>query len=138
MIAKTIAAGFAAALVLSAAIPARAASAIDLCPNGAITMIRISKISPKGTVAGFEKAVADHAKWYADHGYGEDRIVSAPVLVYDEANHTMVQATNEVMTIHTNAHPVPRDKHDAAWDAYIAEYRANAEAGGETTACVPR
>jgi hypothetical protein len=129
-----------AALVVSVMLipPAMAASSSDLCPNGNITIIRINKITPKGTAEGFEKAVADHAKWFADHGYGEDRIVSAPVLIYDQANKTMVEATNEVMTIHSNSHAIPRDKHDAAWDAFTAEYRANSEAGGETTACLPR
>jgi hypothetical protein len=99
--------------VLAAAAPAMAASAIDLCPNGDVTMIRISRITQGGSIAGFEKAVADHARWYAEHGYGEDRIVAAPVLIYDQANRTMVQADSEMMTIHSNAHPVPRDKHDA-------------------------
>ena len=139
MIRKPTASVLAAAFIASmTAAQAMAASANDLCPNGNLMTIRVSKISPKGSTAGFEKAVADHAKWYADHGYGEDKIVSAPILVYDEANKTEVQATNELMTIHTNAHPVPRDKHDAAWDAYVAEYRANAEYGAETTACMPK
>jgi hypothetical protein len=134
-----------ALLVSAAAIPvmaipatALAASATDLCQNGNVMTIRINKITSKGSAEGLEKAVADHAKWYADHGYTEDRIVSAPVLMYDQANRTMVKVADEVMTIHTNAHPVPRDKHDAAWEAFTAEYRANAENGAETTACMPK
>jgi hypothetical protein len=124
--------------LLSFAAPALAASPTDLCPNGNITTVRVDKIIPSGSMAGFQKAVADHAKWYADHGFNADMIMSAPVLVYDEANKTMVKAPDQMMTVHMNSSLVPRDKHDAAWDAYVAEYKANSEITSETMACLPK
>lgn len=140
MIFKSLASALAAALVLGAttvADVAMAATAADLCPNGDIAKIRLSKVTPTGSMAGIEKAVADHAKWYADHGFTEDRIIIAPVLVYDAANKTMRVAADQVMTLHMHSHEVPKDKHDAAWDAYVAEYKANSDVASETVVCLP-
>ncbi len=113
------------------------ASAADLCPSGDVAKMRISKVTPSGSMAGIEQAVADHDKWYADHGFTEDRIILAPILVYDAANKAMRVAPDQVMTIHMHSHEVPKDKRDAAWDAYVAEYKANSDVASETVVCLP-
>lgn len=88
-------------------------------------------------MAGFSKAVADHAKWYADHGYA-DQIVAAPVLAYDKASDSLAQVPDQIMTFHNHSVSVPKDKHDAAWDSYVAEYRANSTIATETLVCMPK
>jgi hypothetical protein len=132
--ARSVGLFFGVMIAAAAAIPA---SAADLCPSGDVAKIRISKVTPSGSMAGIAKAVADHGKWYADHGFTEDRMIFAPILVYDAANKTMTVAADQVMTIHTHAHEVPKDRRDAAWDAYVAEYRANSEVASETVVCLP-
>ena len=109
-----------------------------LCPSGNIAVIRISKITPAGSMAGFRKALADHAKWYADHGYGEDVISAAPILLFDAATNGVSKSPDTIMTFHTHAHDVPMDKHDKAWDAYVAEYRANSNIQTETMVCMEK
>ncbi|MDR3512250.1 MAG: hypothetical protein P4L73_11490 [Caulobacteraceae bacterium] len=123
----------AAAGSAAAAVPAEIAN----CPAGGVAVIRISRLTPTGAIAGFNQAVADHRKWYADHGYVQDRFTVAPVLVADPASHQMVPAAGEVMTLHTHAVDVPADKHDAAWNAYVAEYQANSEIIGTVLVCLP-
>jgi hypothetical protein len=129
-----------ASLILAASGLGSAAQAADAnapCPSGSPAIVRLSKIIPGGTMDGFKKAVADHSKWYADHGYPEDRQVLAPVLVYDQAKSVWGIATDQVMTIHTHATSVPMAKHDAAWDAYVAEYKANSDIVSSTAVCMP-
>src|SRR5690348_12769827 len=57
----------AAALIVppAAAAPNPAAA----CSQGELTRIRVSKIKPGGTLAGFRQAVAAHGAWYKAHGF---------------------------------------------------------------------
>ena len=116
---------------------AMAADAPAACPSGNIAIIRISTITPKGTIAGFEKAAADHAKWYASHGYKEDQVVAAPVLLFDAATSKLSKSPDTVISFHYHSHDVPQDKHDKAWDSYVAEYNANSEIKSTTLVCMP-
>ncbi len=118
----------------SIALTASAAHAASVCPNGDIATLRTSTLTPSGTMAGLSKAVADHQKWYRDHGYA-DRILLAHVLTLDKG--AMVASSNQAITFHLRAQEVPREKHDAGWDAFVAEYRANSTVTNETTICYP-
>jgi len=103
------------------------------CPQGELTRIRLSKIKPGGSMAGFREAVAAHTRWYKAHGYRiEQRI--APVVVF--ASGKAGTSAQEVMTFATSD-DVPRDKHDAAWNAFVAKYRANSDIERETIVCLP-
>ena len=136
MISKLALNSLSLALMLGALGASGSAFAADACAAGGVTIVRISKITPTGSMAGFEKAVADHAKWYADHGL-KDVIVAAPILKYDAASKSLVKVGDQEMTFHMHSTPVPMDKHDAAWNAYVAEYRANSDITSETMACMP-
>jgi hypothetical protein len=103
------------------------------CAQGELTRIRLSKIKPGGSMAGFRDAVAAHTRWYKTHGYRiEQRI--APVLVSIKGR--LQASPNEVMTFATSA-DVPREKRDAAWAAFVAKYRANSIVEKETIVCMP-
>ena len=106
------------------------------CPSGNYSVVRTSKIKPGGTLDGFKHAVADHAKWYIDHGYTADKFQWARVVTYDPAAKKMVASPDTVMTFHNNATEVPSAKRDAAWDAYVAEYAANSTIVTTTVVCV--
>jgi hypothetical protein len=111
--------------------PARSVSA---CAQGELTRIRVSKIKPGGSIAGFRDAVAAHSRWYKAHGYHiEQRIAPAVQFSRGKAR----AASQEVMTFATSD-DVPREKHDAAWDAFVAKYRANSEIERETIVCMSR
>jgi hypothetical protein len=103
------------------------------CSQGELTRIRLSKIKPGGTLAGFRDAVAAHTRWYKAHGYRiEQRI--APVVTF--AKGKAGASGLEVMTFVSSA-DVPREKRDAAWTAFVAKYRANSEIERETIVCMP-
>jgi hypothetical protein len=103
------------------------------CAPGELTRIRLSKIKPGGSMAGFRDAVAAHTRWYQSHGFRIQQRI-APVLV--SADGKMQASPNEVMTFATST-DVPRDKHDAGWDAFVAQYRANSIVEKETIVCLP-
>jgi len=102
------------------------------CAQGELTRIRLSKIKPGGSMAGFRDAVTAHTRWYKAHGYRiEQRI--APVVQFSKGK--AGASSHEVMTFATSD-DVPREKHDAAWQAFVAKYRANSEIERETIVCM--
>ncbi len=129
--------GIALACVLAFGASSAMAATANPCKVGEPAVIRVSKITAKGSMAGFKKAAADHMKWYADHGYTKDRQLLAPVMIFDPAKKMMVEAPDQIMTLHTHSENVPNEKKDAAWAAYVAEYRANSDIVTETMVCLP-
>lgn len=123
------------ALVMPAALAAQSApAAADACPNGEVARMRVSKIKPEGSMAGFMEAAAEHAVWYRSHGFRIEQTV-APVLTYPGGVPTV--STDEVMTLATGD-DVPRDRRDPAWNAYVAKYRANSDLLIKKVVCMPR
>lgn len=126
--------GAAIAVVLPNAAAAQRNSA-GACSQGEITRIRLSKIKPGGSMAGFRDAVAAHTRWYQAHGYRiEQRI--APVMVFGKGK-AGAPSSQEVMTLVTSD-DVPREKRDAGWNAFVAKYRANSDIEKETIVCLPK
>lgn len=127
-------------LALAAAAPAMAAApapaAAPACAPGHMALVRTSQIKPTGFFAGFAKAVADHAKWYADHGYTADKFSWGRVWTYDRALKMPMASPNQVMTFHFNDTNVPdAAKQDAGWQAFVAEYAANSTVVSATFVC---
>ena len=129
---------FAALILASSSSTTAIAQPAPACSPGDAATIRISRIIPGGSMAGLEKAAADHARWYADHGYKNDRIFTAPMLVTDPQTKKLVPSTDVVMTFHTHDSEVPHSMEDAAWSAFVAEYRANSVIESTTHVCLPR
>lgn len=125
---------FGALAILASSMPAFAAD--TACPSGNYAVVRESQIKPAGSLEGLKKAMADHAKWYADHGYAGDRFTWGAVLERDEKAHKLVASKDKVMTFHWAASDVPAAKHDAAWAAFVAEYEANSTILSSRTVCM--
>jgi hypothetical protein len=118
-------------------IGAAQAQEASLCPAGsAAAVVRVSQIKPTGSMDGFKKAYADHVKWYADHNLS-DKFALEPVLIYDPAKGSATTAPDQLMTVHYRASTPPPHAGDAAWDAYVAEYRANSDITTEILTCLP-
>jgi len=129
-----------ASLLALAAAPAMAAdpapAAAPACAPGHMGIIRTSQIKPSGSFAGFGKAVADHAKWYTDHGYTGDKFSWGRVWTYDQAKKMPVALPDKAMTFHFNDTNVPDSaKSDAGWAAFVAEYSANSTIVSTTFVC---
>lgn len=94
--------------------------------DGSYELIRSSTVKP-GRINLFLKAVRDHQAWYAAHGM-KDRILVGRVLGPD-ADASGFSPT-VALTIHTDLAELQAPAHaadDAAWNAYIAEYRDSSD-----------
>ena len=125
------------AVFLVAMIIAGPAAAAALCPGGQPATMRVSKITPTGSMAGFREAARDHANWYRAKGLPVTQF-TAPVLVYSAKAKAQVASEREVMTVRLGSADVPRGKQDAGWAAFVAKYKANATIVSETRTCWPK
>ncbi len=97
--------------------------------------MRVSVLTATGTPAGFMDAVKDHKAWYASHNFKDDVFTTGPALVGDRG--ASERSGRKFVTFHTyggEANP----KHDAAWDAYVAKYKANATIESDQRFCLPK
>lgn len=127
-------------LALAAAAPVMAAAPAPApapaCAPGHMAIIRTSTIKPTGSFAGFAKALADHAKWYTDHGYTSDKFSWGRVWTYDAVKKMPVASPHQAMTFHFADSNVPDSaKSDAGWQAFVAEYAANSTVASTTFVC---
>lgn len=107
--------------------------------DGDIAQVRVSAIKP-GAMQGFMAAVAAHKAWYRAHGFTDNVIVTSKVLVRDEKTGAMKYSDSEVISYHVRP---PRraevgPKRDAAWDAYVKQYRDTSDLKSEYTTCMPK
>ena len=123
--------------LLLAALGAGAGAAQAAGPCGADQMVtmRVSKLTAGGTAAGFAEAVRDHKAWYASRGLKDDAFVTGPAL--EPRKGGMVASATQFVTFHVYG-GTTEPKHDAAWDAYVAKYRANSTIASEARFCLPK
>jgi hypothetical protein len=125
------------AFALALATPVAAAPA-KTCPAGQeLVVLRISTLKPTGSRAGFEEAARDHLKWYRDHGFKDNQQMVLDVFDFDQKTGATTVSKTKVMTIHYNMPDPKLIKRDAAWNAYVAKYRANSDIGTEELVCLP-
>ena len=110
----------------------------DVCPTGNYEVVRHSQLKPGATLAGFAKAVSDHAAWYASHGYAKDGFSWGQVVEMDATTHAPRLQPNEIVSVHSNAADVPKDRHDAGWAAFAAEYAAVSTITSTTVLCMAK
>ncbi len=121
------------ALIAAAlAIPFNAAAQTRPACDGQSVTLRVSRLTPNGTLAGLADAVKAQRAWYMSHGYKSDSVVMATLLDGSRVS------TREFVTIHTRTGTAPELKRDAAWEAFVAAYKANSTIGSETRFCLPR
>lgn len=133
---RMILATAAAALSLAAAGQAMAADTPDtLCKGGQLVSVRVNTLKGPDKAAAYDKAARDHLGWYRSHGMTQNQLLVGPVLVRG-ADGSWSNSPTERVSVHTNAPGVPREKRDAAWDAYVAEYRDTSDITTEKFACL--
>ena len=124
-------------LVLLMMLGATSAQAAEMCPGGQLAVMRVSKITPTGSMAGFREAARDHAAWYRAKGLPVTQFV-APVMVYSPKAKGQIASDREVLTVRLGSVEAPRGKTDAGWAAFVAKYKANATILRETRTCFPK
>lgn len=124
------------ALLPLAFLIATAATAAPACDGQLVTM-RVSKLKPGGTAAGFAEAVKANANWYRGKGLTNDRFVIAAVMSY--AGGLAKLSPDQFVTLHiVGGARAPEHKDDAAWGAFVAKYQANSTIESETRICLPK
>ena len=85
-------------------------------------------------------AVAAHKAWYRANGITDNEIVVSRVLVRGSATDVLKYSDTEVLTYHVRPPAQERTPHrgDAAWNAYVKQYRDNSEIKNEYTTCMPK
>ncbi len=115
--------------------PAAPASAMPAC-DGVYNIVRLSEITPDGSIDKFMAAVAAHQAWYTSHGLS-DVILAARILVRDPKTSTFSYSDTQIQTYHYSKPGGPRMPHDAAWDAYVKLYDATSTIKETTFSCIP-
>jgi len=127
-----------AAVTFLWSVPALPQSPADLC-TGDVTVVRVSTIKP-GAMQTFMAAVAAHKAWYRANGVTDNEIVTAPVLVRDQATKLWKLSDIEVMSFHIRppANSRTPNRGDAAWNAYVKQYRDSSDLKSEYMTCMPK
>lgn len=107
--------------------------------DGDYAIVRISTIKP-GMMDGFMAAVAAHKAWYRSHGFNDNVIVASRVILTDPRAKTMKYSDTEVITYHIRppGGGQTQPKRDAAWDAYVKQYRETSSIKSEYFSCMPK
>ncbi|UAJ10334.1 hypothetical protein [Polymorphobacter megasporae] len=126
---------FLTTMVLAAGMIASAANAAGPCGADTLVAMRTSVLTATGTPAGFLDAVKDHKAWYASHGFKNDSFVTSPAIVGIRG--AMQPSSRKYVTFHVYGGQQD-PKHDAAWDAYVTKYKANATIDSEERFCLPK
>jgi hypothetical protein len=130
-------------LTVAATLHAAAAHAQTAAPAcfGDVATVRVSQIKPGGTVQGFMKAAEAHLAWYRANGIKDNDIVAARVFVRDEKTGLPVKySETEILSFHLRPPDVLRtpNRNDAAWQAFVKQYRDHSDLKVEYWACIPK
>jgi len=124
----------AALCVVSA--PAIHAQSDEPACDGVYNILRLSEITPTGSIDKFMAAVAAHQAWYKSHGFS-DVIFAARVAERDPQTKKWAFSNTQVLTYHYSKVGAPPAKHDAAWDAYVKMYNETSSIKESHLNCVP-
>ena len=107
--------------------------------DGEYAIVRVSTIKP-GMLDGFMSAVAAHKAWYVSHGFKQDVIVASRVITTDPTTKEMRYSDTEVITYHISPASATQTQpqHDAAWDAYVKQYRDTSDIKSSYFSCMPK
>lgn len=102
--------------------------------SGKINIVRVSNINP-GMMDKFLKAVADQIAWYKSAGLPDD-IAVMRVMEQDPATKTWKLSDTKAVTTHLMPAMHDATKHDAAWDAFVAEFGSSSKIEKSYMTCV--
>jgi hypothetical protein len=125
-------------LLLAAALSLPVVPAFAQSCDGDLTVVRVSTIKP-GKLDTFMAAVAAHKAWYRANGITTNDFVTARILLRDPATKGWKTSETEVMTYHIRP-PFDRlpNRGDAAWNAYVQQYKDSSEIKSEYMTCMPK
>jgi len=126
-------------LVAAMAVPAAFAQSAPAMPacDGRVVQIRVSTITPGGSVEKFMAAVEAQKAWYKSHGLS-DMIFASKMLERDATTRASSYSTTEAMSYHF--YPAGDSKtppRDAAWDAFVKMFADTSTIKVSYMTCIP-
>jgi hypothetical protein len=109
-----------------------------LACEGRRATVRVSDITPGGSVKGFMDAVAAHKAWLLSHGLKKDEITTVPVIDRDDKTQVRSYSDKQFWSIHIHGSNEAGPKHDEAYDAFVKMYRDNSEIKSAYDICLPK
>jgi hypothetical protein len=107
--------------------------------DGDVAVVRLIEITPKGTMAGYLKAVATNLGWFRSHGYADDEMFVTQLMVEDPATHQLTYSKNRVLSFHIRPPFMGGSTgHDAGWNVFHDVYQANSNILTEYNICIPK
>lgn len=117
---------------------ARGELAAPAC-DGDIANVRLTEISPTGTMEGYLKALDAHRAWYRAHGFTNNEIFATRVMVTEPGTNKLKYSDTQVLAFHIRPPYMPGSTgHDAAWDAFHQLYRENSIIKTSYNICMPK
>jgi hypothetical protein len=107
--------------------------------DGNIVVVRVSEIKP-GHLDEFMAAATAHTAWYRANGITDNEIIISRVIVRDKTTGAQSYSDHEVLSYHINPPGQARtpNRGDAAWNAYVKQYRDSSEIKNEYMTCMPK
>jgi len=99
--------------------------------TGKLVSVRFVTIKP-GQAALYAKAVADHQAWYAAH-HNKTVVASVRVATFKGGKATFDDSSAVSIVTYDTA---PQPAHDAAYDAFVKEYRDSSSIAEERRGCM--
>jgi len=126
-------------IVLLLALAAQAVFGQQPACDGNVVIVRVSEIRP-GAMDGFMAAVAAHKAWYRANGIKDNEIVVSRVMVREPHAEGYTYSDKDVLTYHINPPGPARtpNRNDAAWKAYVKQYRDTSDLKSEYMTCMPK
>jgi hypothetical protein len=126
-------------LALLVSLAAQAIFAQSPACDGNIVIVRVSEIKA-GHMDEFMSAVAAHKAWYRANGIKDNEMVVSRVIVRDKDTGAQSYSDKEVLTYHINPPGQARtpNRGDAAWTAYVKQYRDSSDLKNEYVTCMPK
>ena len=126
-----------AAAVVGAVVSSGSAQTMPKC-DGDLTIVRVSRIKPGGSLEGYLKAAAAHLAWYRANKITTNEIVTARVIETDKTTGASKYSETEILQYHVRPPQRPANAGDEAWQAYVKQYQDNSEIVGEYVTCMPK
>ena len=118
-------------------LPAFAQDSLPKC-DGDFVVVRLVQVKPGGTMKGLLAAIAAHQAWYRSHGFTQNEIVAARVVVPEPATGKARYSDSELISDHFNPPGMgnPPGRGDAAWNAYVKMYDENSRIVNQYVTCM--
>lgn len=126
-------------LVQASAQTLPAGPATPACAGDIVTVRRI-EIKPPATLEKYLQTMDVHRAWYRSHGFKNNEIFAAKIVVKDSSSGAATYSTSELIAYHIRPPYGPNmtNVHDPAWIAFHKTYGEISRIKDQYQVCLPK